>query len=133
MHIKINIKSLGKTRGIEPTDYIVSDDIETTKDLIHNLVDIEIDKYERQDFKVLSQEDINNMMDSGKISFGFKYREKEIDRAEAKKIAVQAFLDGLYAIFITETSIEDINQKIHLSNGNELTLIRLTMLSGRYY
>ena len=133
MHIKINIKSLGKTRGIESRDYIISDNIETIEDLIHNLVDIEIDKYERKDFKVLNQEDINNMMDSGKISFGFKYREKEIDRAYAKEIAVQAFLDGLYVIFINETSIEDINQKIHLCHGNELTLIRLTMLSGRYY
>ena len=133
MHIKIDIKSLGKTRGIESIDYIVSDNIETTKDLIHNLVDIEIDRYEQTDFKILNQDDLNKMMDSGKISFGFKYREKELDRVEAKSIAVQAFLDGLYAIFINETSVEDIDQKIYLSDNIKVTLIRLSMLSGRYY
>ncbi len=143
MKIKINIKSVSKTRGIEPQIYEIKSDIRTLENLITNLVDIEIDKYENSEFKALNQQDINEMLESGKISFGFKYREifnleqgqqnKKIDRDHAKEIALLAFTDGLYVVFINKIKIKNLSDNINITESNELTLIRLTMLSGRYF
>lgn len=132
MNIKINIKSVSKTRGVEPVIYEVLDNIKTLEYLILNLVDIEIDKYENHEFKALTQEDINRMLDIGKISFGFKYREDSVDRNNAKEIATLAFLDGLYVVFINQIKIEELRDEINLKDDDEVSLIRLTMLSGRY-
>ena len=143
MKIKINIKSISKTRGIEPQIYEIKSDIKTLENLITNLVDIEIDKYENSEFKILSQKDINEMLDTGKISFGFKYREifnveqgrqnKKVDRENAKQIAKETFNDGLYVVFINKTKIENLSNNINIAEDDELSLIRLTMLSGRYF
>lgn len=132
MNIKINIKSISKTRGVKSVIYEVLDNIKTLECLILNLVDIEIDKYENHTFKALTQEDINSMLDIGKISFGFKYRESNIDRNNAKKIATLAFSDGLYVVFINQIKIEELTNEINLKEDDEVSLIRLTMLSGRY-
>ncbi len=98
MIIKVLLKSIAKTRGLEYVDYIVNDDVKSLKDLIINFWDIEIDKYENREFKVLSQEDINNMVNTGKVSFGFKYREDIIDREKAYENALLSFEDGLYRV-----------------------------------
>lgn len=66
MIIKVLMKSISKTRGIDTVDYEVVDNIVALRDLIINLCAIEIDKYENKEFKVLNQEDINNMVNSGK-------------------------------------------------------------------
>jgi len=132
VNIKINIKSISKTRGVKHIIYEVLDNIKTLECLILNLVDIEIDKYENHAFKALTQEDINSMLDIGKISFGFKYRESNIDRNNAKEIATLAFIDGLYVVFINQIKIEELTDEINLKEDDEVSLIRLTMLSGRY-
>ncbi len=143
MKVYINIKSISRTRGIEPIEYLLKQDIQTVEDLICNLVDIEIDKYENHHIKVLSQEDINSMLTNGKISFGFKYREilekehglhtKVIDRNEAKDIATLAFADGLFSLFINEDQFEKLDDMINIKDNDEITLIRLSMLAGRYF
>ncbi len=143
MKIKVNIKSASKTRGIEPQIYEINDNIKTTKNLIENLVDIEIDKYKNNEKKKNSQQDISNMLEVGKISFGFKYREsfnsehginnKNIDTDEAKAIALEAFTDGLYVMFIGKTKIDVLEEQIDIKENDEVTLVRLTMLAGRYF
>lgn len=134
MNINIAIKSAAKTRNIKQVPYEVSGDICNLKDLIINLVNIEIDKYENHTFKVLSQEDINTMVDLGKISFGFKYREHDrVNREEAVNIALLAFEDGLFVVFINDVQVESLTNKLVLNDNDVLSFIRLTMLSGRYF
>ncbi len=130
MIIKVLLKSISKTRGVEYLDYNVLDNIVTLKDLILNLCDIEIKKYENKEFKVLSQEDINTMVNTGKISFGFKYREDVIDRQKAYENALLSFEDGLYRVFINDKEIKELNAKINLKQNDTLALIRLTMMTG---
>ncbi len=130
MIIKVLLKSISKTRGVEYLDYNVLDNIVTLKDLILNLCDIEIKKYENKEFKVLSQEDINTMVNTGKISFGFKYREDVIDRQKAYENALLSFEDGLYRVFINDKEIRELNAKINLKQNDTLALIRLTMMTG---
>ncbi len=130
MKVKVVLKSVAKTRGIEYVDYHVDNNITTLKDLLINLCAIEIDKYENNEFKVLSQEDINTMVNQGKISFGFKYRKDVINREKAYENALLSFKDGLYRIFINNEEIEDLETNINLEENDILILIRLTMITG---
>ncbi|QUI25331.1 hypothetical protein HZI73_24855 [Vallitalea pronyensis] len=134
MKVNIMLKSSNKTRGIQPVPYTINNKINILQDLIHNLVDIEIDKYEHKELQVLSQEDIDRMLINGKVSFGFQYRaNNKIDRKHAKKVASLAFQDGLYAVFIGNQEIVDLSSAIHLKENDSITFIRFTMLAGRYF
>jgi hypothetical protein len=73
------------------------------------------------------------MVISGKISFGFKYREVEIDRENAQDVALLAFKDGLFAVFINNDEIKALDENLSLKNNDIVTFIRFTMLTGRYY
>ncbi len=130
MIIKVLLKSIAKTRGLEYVDYTVNDNIKSLRDLTVNLCDIEIDKYENREFKVLSQEDINNMVNTGKVSFGFKYREDVIDREKAYENALLSFDDGLYRVFINDEEVTVLDGDIGLKECDTLALIRLTMMTG---
>ncbi len=132
MQIKVLLKSIAKTRGLEYALYNIKDNITTLKDLILNLCDIEIDKYEQKKIEVLNQDDINNMVNTGKISFGFKYRDDTIDRKKAYENALLSFGDGLYRVFLNDCEIEDLNKKINLKENDTLALIRLTMMTGSF-
>lgn len=133
MNIKLSIKSINKTRGVELVDYSISDNILSLQDLLENLVDIEITKYEQKEFKITSQEDLDNMIIAGKISFGFKYREDVINRAHSKDVATLAFSDGLYAVFINDIQLNALDEYLNIKENDILSLIRFTMLTGRFY
>lgn len=134
MKVNIAIKSISKTRNIETKLYEISDSILTLKDLIQNIVEIEVNNYEKDSFKSLSQNEINLMVDQGKIAFGFKYREDSpVDKNEAKGIAIDAFKDGIFHIFLNNDNIENLEDEISLHENDTIAFIRLTMLSGRYF
>ncbi len=133
MNIKIVMKSIAQTRNLQSIDYTIRDDISTLKELITNLVNIEIDKYEQEQLKITSQEDLDQMIINGKVSFGFKYRETEIDRTNAVNVALQAFEDGLYVVFLNNSELKSLTDKLILNENDSLSLVRLTMLTGRYY
>ncbi|GKX27785.1 hypothetical protein SH1V18_02650 [Vallitalea longa] len=135
MKVFVVIKAIGKTRGFNKLEVEVEDkDIENVPALISFFVNREIERYEANEFKVLSQEDINQMVDSGKVSFGFKYREHDrVDRNEAVAIALQAFVDELFVMFINDEQVERLEDKLIINDGDEISFVRLTMLSGRYF
>ncbi len=135
MEVFVVVKSVGKTRGFDKVAVEIEDRvIQNTSELINYFVNREINRYESDEFKVLSQDDINLMVDGGKVSFGFKYREHgKIDRKEAVDIAIQAFIDELFVIFINNEPIEKLENKVILNDGDEISFVRLTMLSGRYF
>lgn len=133
MIVKIAVKSAAKRRNIEYRDYELPA-VKNLQELIGALVDCEINRYEQDELKVLSQTDIDTMLEQGKVTFGFKYREDVvIDRNEAKRTAIEAFNDGLFVVFINDKQIEDINEALSLKNNDVIVLVRLTMLAGRCF
>ena len=44
-----------------------------------------------------------------------------------------AFNDGLFRIFLNDNELSSLEEKINLQENDELTFIRLTMLSGRIW
>lgn len=135
MKVFLVIKTMGKTRGFNRVGIELNDkEMMNAASLIHFLVHREIDRYESEEWKALSQEEINERIDTGKIAFGFKYREHDrIDREEAVRIAVEAFQDEWFALFINEQQIETLDDHLTIADGDDISLVRLTMLSGRYF
>ncbi len=78
----------------------------------------------------LAQADIEARAELGKIAFGFHYGGKPADEAAAIALAQQAYADGLFRIFIGGRECGALAEAVELRDGDTLTFIRLTMLTG---
>ena len=58
---------------------------------------------------------------------------KDVDQATAIKTTIEAFEDGLIALFIDGIRYEDIKQELSLKGGETFTFVKLTMLAGRMW
>lgn len=140
MNIKITIKQLGKKRSkITDRDFTLEHRPETVEQLIkeavytcvreHNAVTENGDTNPNP----LTNAQIADMSEIGKIAFGIHYNEKRADKEQAVMVAIQAFEDGLVRIFKGEEELLELNQAITIQENELLTFIRLTMLSGSMY
>ncbi len=82
---------------------------------------------------VYSEEEIENKATSGKIDFGFLKNDKKTSEKKAVETALQAFCDGLVAVFIDGERYENIEDKISLTGEETITFVKLTMLTGRLW
>jgi hypothetical protein len=80
--------------------------------------------------KVLSETEIHDMSQVGKIAFGIPFGEKEANPQKAVDAALLAFTDGLYRFFVGEQEITDLDAPLHLAEGDAIAIIRLVMLTG---
>ena len=55
------------------------------------------------------------------------------DRAKACETACQCFEDGLVRVFRNQEELEGLETQVKLQEGDCLTFIRLTFLSGRLW
>lgn len=96
------------------------------------------DDYDRSEdgsalLSVLTSEQIDDLAQAGKVSFGVLYGDKRQDEEAAVKNAITCFEDGMVAVFINNERIEELSQELHLQEGNEVTFVRLTFLAGRLW
>jgi hypothetical protein len=70
---------------------------------------------------------------SGKIGFGSIYNENKASPEQARKTALQAFEDGMFALFLDEAEITELNTIVYLTDTTIITFIRLTFLAGSYW
>lgn len=139
MNIKVNIKQLGKKRAtVETEGFRLETRPETVKDLIAASVHTCVEDYNARVRKgesasPLSEEEILGMSQIGKIAFGINYGGKEANEEKAVKNALLAYEDGLFRIFLGENEAGALEDKIDLDENDEVTFIRLTMLSGRMW
>ena len=139
--IKINVqmKTPGKRRPIlGDVPYEISDTVKTPRDLLTELVEIEVERYNQKGVDVqllpfLSEEELKEQVVVGKVGFGRIYSEKKADVARAVENAIQCFEDGLVRVFCGERELEQLDEEIELKEGDELTFIRLTFLTGRMW
>ena len=55
---------------------------------------------------------------------------QSVDPDEAVATALQAFLDGLYLVFIDDVEQRDLDAQVFLTPESKLTFLRLTFLAG---
>lgn len=140
MRINVNIKQLSKSgRRVKPVPFEYPGNFTTVEEFLKETVGIMYEKFMSkaegtQDFaNVLSDEEIGNMAEIGKIAFGFVYGEKEVTLEKAVETALLAYSDGLVKLFIGNDDAGELDSKLALKDGDEVTFIRLAMLSGRMW
>jgi len=148
MKIRVNAKSLGKRRqAVEEKICELEGCPGTVRELILAVVAAEVKSYNRRVeeeageasgqpgglLRYLTQEEISDQAQGGKIGFGAVYSEKKADLSAAVDNALQSFEDGIYRIFMDGKPLEDLEEQITVTEENVFTFVRLTMLAGRMW
>jgi len=81
----------------------------------------------------LSQAETNEQAATGKIGFGSIYNDNKADILKAQQTALQAFEDGMYAVFVGDEEVSTIGQPVVIAHDTVITFIRLTFLAGSYW
>lgn len=139
MKISIRMKMPGKRRpilGEVPIE--ISDTVKTLRELLTELVKIEAERYNQKGVDVqlipfLSKEELEEQAAVGKVGFGRIYSDKKADVPKAIENALTCFEDGLVRVFCGERELEELDGEIKLKEGDVLTFIRLTFLTGRLW
>lgn len=137
MKIIINVKGLSRKKVIYQEEVELKNKISTTKDLITELVKINVEKFnkkidEKDILSIMTNENIAKAARIGKIGDEV-HGDKKANLEKAFDTAYLAFEDGLYCIFINDEQTEKLDDILNLKDGDILTLIRLTMLAGRMW
>ena len=137
MKIIINVKGLSRKKVIHQEEVELKNKISTTKDLITELVKINVEKFnkkidEKDILSIMTNENIAKAARIGKIGDEV-HGDKKANLKKALDTAYLAFEDGLYCIFINDEQTEKLDDSLNLKDGDILTLIRLTMLAGRIW
>ena len=137
MKIIVNVKGLSRKKVIHQEELELKDKISTTKDLITELVKINVEKFnkkidDKDILSIMTNEYIAEAARSGKIGDEV-HGDKKANLEKALDTACLAFEDGLYCIFINDEQTEKLDDRLNLKDGDILTFIRLTMLAGRMW
>lgn len=137
MKIIVNVKGLSRKKVIYQEEVELKNKISTTKDLITELVKINVKKFnkkidEKDILSIMTNENIAKAARIGKIGDEV-HGDKKANLEKALDTAYLAFEDGLYCIFINDEQTEKLDDSLNLKDGDILTLIRLTMLAGRMW
>ena len=139
MLVVAKVKQADKLRApLIPKEYILKKPPETLRELIVALVTINVEEFNRKPteqtlFAYLNGERLDEIAESGKVDFGGKWNDKKQDLKKAIDNALLSFEDGIYRVFIDETEMEDLDQRVELQEGSELVFIKLALLAGRLY
>ena len=137
MKIIINVKGLSRKKVIHQEEVELKNKISTTKDLITELVKINVEKFnkkidEKDILSIMTNENIAKAARIGKIGDEV-HGDKKANLEKALDTAYLSFEDGLYCIFINNKQSEKLDDSLNLKDGDIITLIRLTMLAGRMW
>ena len=137
MKIIVNVKGLSRKKVIHQEEMELKNKISTTKDLITELVKINVEKFnkkidERDILSIMTNQNIAKAARIGEIGDEV-HGDKKANLKKALDTAYLAFEDGLYCIFINDEQSEKLDDSLNLKDGDILTLIRLTMLAGRIW
>ena len=137
MRIIINVKGLSRKKVIHQEEVELINKVSTTKDLITELVKINVEKFnkkidDKDILSIMTNEYIAEAARSGKIGDEV-HGDKKANLEKALDTAYLAFEDGLYCIFINDEQTEKLDDSLNLKDGDILTFIRLTMLAGRMW
>lgn len=141
MRITVKAKQAGKKHPLIDNKIIEIDDIGNNpklSELLRAVVKQQVEEYnsktaEKTLLPFLSKEEIDSQVSDGKVSFGTIYSENKADLEKAQETALQAFEDGMFAVFADEEEIQKLHDEIHFTDETVITFIRLTFLAGSYW
>ena len=133
----VRVKQIGKRKPLmENQPLAVPEAVRTLRSLIEHIVRGRVAAFnERSEegnwMKYLTDFDIDTVAETGKIGFDAVYNDRKQSADKAVQTAFLAFEDGLFRVFLDDDELESLGAELNLCDGNVLTFIRLTMLSGR--
>jgi hypothetical protein len=136
MKVYIQIKKLGKRiQTVGSIPYELDACPATLRELIACMVNQGVEGYNERlrsgaQNKALSEAEIQDMSQVGKVAFGIPFGEREANPQKAVDAALLAFTDGLYRFYINELEITELDTPVHLCEDDTIAIIRLVMLTG---
>ncbi len=136
-NLRLSVKQLGRKKALTTRDYNLGNfsSQPTLRQLLERIVTLEVDAFrtrqtDNQFLRVLTENQLLEAAESGKISLGGQEFKQEIDTDQAIETAIQAFQDGLYYAFYGENQIERLSDTLDLELNQELMFLRLVALAG---
>jgi hypothetical protein len=141
MQITVKAKQAGRKHALIEAKAIKIDDIGTNPtlaELLKAVVKQQVREYNKKTSETnllpfLSKAEIESGTSNGKIGFGTVYSENKADLDKAQEAALQAFADGLFAVFAGDDEIGRLDDRICFTDETVITFIRLTFLAGSYW
>ncbi|URZ16616.1 hypothetical protein [Clostridium felsineum] len=139
MKIYLNVKQAGSRKNyIEKEEMILEVVPNTLRDLIEqvitqNVKDFNDNLKKEKLVEYLTDKEIQEKAELGKIAFGSMYNDTKQNLSKALQNAFVSFEDGIYKVFINDNETEKLDTPIGLRDGDILTFIKFTMLSGRLW
>lgn len=132
--MKINIikKKAGSLKDLGK-EMIEVPKVSTLKELLIAIFYNEYNHLYNNQMKVLTEKDIKDLAQLGKVSFSSLYNINKKDLDDLIEIMFQDFTDGLYKVFINGQEYENLNEHIQIKNDDEIVFIRFVMLAGRLW
>jgi len=105
------------------------------RDLISSIVVKEVDAFKsrqeaRRLARVMSRQEIEHGTERGKVDPGERDLKQSLNSDDAVGVALQAFEDGLYFVFIDEVQQSNLDSEVFLKTDSKVVFLRLTALAG---
>lgn len=139
MDVYVRVKAVGKRRDVlAPALYTLPEGIGSLRQLLTAVVCKEVAVYnskeaEAQLIPFLTRQEIEDMANAGKVSFGAVYSDKKADPQKAVENALQCWEDGLVRVFMNEEELTGLDDPMVVPAGAVFTFMRLTFLAGRMW
>lgn len=144
MKINVTVKQLGRKHPIlttEPLEIAFEGSDISLENLLRLVVQQQVEAFNVKSFelededyaKIPTENYLNILTDTGKVGFGSIYNHRKADLEKAQENVIQAFEDGMFAVFYNDEQLDNLTQNINLSLQHTLTFIRLTFLAGSYW
>ncbi len=147
MEIKVQVKQAGRRENkIVTAKLLLKQAPKTAGELIAGAVKAayavhyektnEIEAFENGDLSgviIYTQDELEQKAAGGKIDFVFLKNNKKVSEKKAVETALQAFEDGLVAVFVDGTRYENTADALELTGNETVTFVKLTMLTGRLW
>lgn len=140
MIIHYSIKQLGKKRPQIKRERLELPSLagnSTLKEFIQAVVEQQVQAYETRQattlLQALTPAEIQEGVQKGKVDLGERFGTRTVAVAAAVEEALQAFEDGLYAVFADEEQLEQLDSTTNWGDIDCFTFIRLTFLAGSYW
>lgn len=131
----VESRSVGQDHGAR-TDLALPPGTRTLRELLGELVELELREYvdRRLDasvFRVLTPADLERAAALGHYAVEPRPFTEPPSPAAAIRVALEAFVDGMFLLFVDDVQVTDPDQAVVVEAGTRLLLVRLVALAGR--
>lgn len=139
MKLYAHVKQAGSRKNYITNEEIILDSAPSSlRALIEDIVTKNVNDFNMKLKKeklveYLTNEDINNKLVAGKVSFGEIHNRTEENLKKAIEVALLAYEDGIYRVFIGDKEAGGLDDALEIKDGEVITFIKLTMLAGRMW